>query len=282
MKIYHYTTIDNLALILKNRTIRFNRLDNGLDDLQEGSISSNGVKLGNYGFVSCWTENKEENIPLWKLYTDNGVGVRIALEKDMFKDYYYSDIVDYNGIKFNAKASGWKVTKTPIEDMFNSDFPVFTLLPSEIESGNFYRAVEYVDDINEKIDKCVTITPVSDNLNYIHVQFSEIGRYKNKRWAFEEETRFFLFIIPGMKFEMGPKVTMDFNQHLYDVWTKNIRNTISYYDMHLKDSIFDDMEITLSPNITVAKRIMVEALKDKYAPKAIIKSSLLEDCVSLK
>ena len=83
MKIYHYTTIDNLALILKNRTIRFNRLDNGLDDLQEGSISSNGVKLGNYGFVSCWTENKEENIPLWKLYTDNGVGVRIALEKDI-------------------------------------------------------------------------------------------------------------------------------------------------------------------------------------------------------
>lgn len=282
MKIYHYTTIDNLALILKNRTIRFNRLDNGLDDLQEGSISSNGVKLGNYGFVSCWTENREENIPLWKLYTDNGVGVRIALDKDMFKDYYYSDIVEFNGIRFNAKASGWQITKTPIEDMFNPSYMVFTLLSSDIDKGQFYRKVEYVDDVNERITDSVTIEKVTNELNRIDVKYADIGKYKHKRWAFEEETRFFLFIIPGMKFEMGPQVTMDFNQHLYDVWTNNIRNTISYYDMHLKDSIFDDMEITLSPNITTAKRIMVEALKDKYAPKADIKSSLLEKTVNLK
>lgn len=282
MKIFHYTTIDNLALILKNRTIRFNRLDNGLDDLQEGSISSNGVKLGKYGFVSCWTENREESIPLWKLYTDNGVGVRIALEKDMFKDYHYSDIVEFNGIRFDPKKSGWQITKTPIEDMFNPDYMVFTLLSSAIDGGCFYRAVEYVEDINKKIDNCVKLTPVSGNLNHIHVQFSEIGRYKNKRWAFEEETRFFLFIIPGMIFKMGPQVTIDFNQHLYDVWTNNIRNKITFYDMHLKDNIFDDMEITLSPNITIDKRIIVEALKEKYAPKAIIKSSTFEGTVNLK
>ena len=55
----------NHWLILKNKTIRFNRLDNGLDDLQEGNVSSCGVKLGHYGFVSCWTENKEESVPLW-------------------------------------------------------------------------------------------------------------------------------------------------------------------------------------------------------------------------
>ena len=85
-----------------------------------------------------------------------------------------------------------------------------------------------------------------------------------------------------MNFEMSPQVTIDYNQHLYDVWTNNIRNTITYYDMHLKDNIFDDMEITLSPNITVAKRIMIEALKEKYASKAIIKSSSLEGAVNLK
>lgn len=282
MKIFHYTTIDNLALILKNRTIRFNRLDNGLDDLQEGSISSMGVKIGNYGFVSCWTENRDEKIPLWKLYTDNGIGVRIALEKDMFKDYYYSDIVEFNGIRFNAKASGWQITKTPIEDMFNPSYMVFTLLSSDIDKGLFYRAVEYVDDVNERIKDCVTIEKVTNELNRIDVKYADIGRYKHKRWAFEEETRFFLFIIPGMNFEMSPQVTIDYNQHLYDVWTNNIRNTITYYDMHLKDNIFDDMEITLSPNITVAKRIMIEALKEKYASKAIIKSSSLEGAVNLK
>ncbi len=35
MDIHHYTNIENLALILKNKTIRFNRLDK-VDDLEEG------------------------------------------------------------------------------------------------------------------------------------------------------------------------------------------------------------------------------------------------------
>ena len=282
MKIYHYTTIDTLSLILKNKTIRFNRLDNGLDDLQEGLVSSNGVKLGNYGFISCWTENKEDSIPLWKMYTDNGTGVRIGIEKDMFKDYYYPDIVEFNGIRIDAKGSGWKVTKTPIEDMFNPDFMVFTLLPSEIDKGNFYRAVEYVDDINKMMDNSVCFTPVSNNYNLIHVEYSKIGRFKNKRWAFEEETRFFLFIIPGMKFEMNQQVNMMFNQHLYDVWTKNIKNTISFYDMHLKKEVFDNLEITLSPHIAPTKRIIVEALRDKYAPRASIRNSGLDGSVKMK
>ena len=33
--IYHYTNIETLALILKNKTIRFNRLDR-VDDISEG------------------------------------------------------------------------------------------------------------------------------------------------------------------------------------------------------------------------------------------------------
>ena len=228
MKIYHYTTIDVLALILKNRTIRFNRLDNGLDDLQEGS-SSCGVKVGNYGFVSCWTENQEESIPLWKMYTDNGLGVRIALEKDMFKDYNYPDVVKIGDIMFNAKETGWQQTKTPIEDMFNQKYMVFTLLSSECDNCSFYRKIDYVDDVEEKMKKCVTIENVTHNLNRIYVKFANIGRYKHKRWAFEEETRFFLFIIPGMKFQMNTNLNYVLNQWLYDVWTQNKQNVIKDY-----------------------------------------------------
>ena len=62
MMLYHYTTIDTLALILKNKTIRFNRLDK-VDDVEEDAFS-NGVHLGQYIFVSCWTKNSEESIPL--------------------------------------------------------------------------------------------------------------------------------------------------------------------------------------------------------------------------
>lgn len=38
-KIYHYTSIENLALILKNKSIRFNRLDH-VDDKEEANIIS--------------------------------------------------------------------------------------------------------------------------------------------------------------------------------------------------------------------------------------------------
>lgn len=65
MKIYHYTNIEALALILKNQTIRFNRLDK-VDDIEEGKAESWGVKFCKYVFVSCWTVM----IDLTKLKTD--------------------------------------------------------------------------------------------------------------------------------------------------------------------------------------------------------------------
>ena len=87
MNLFHYTSIEALALILKNKTIRFNRLD-CVDDLEESMYGSgpNDIKLGQYQFVSCWTKDCEENIALWKMYTSNK-GVRICLDSDMFKTY---------------------------------------------------------------------------------------------------------------------------------------------------------------------------------------------------
>ena len=79
MKIYHYTNIETLALILKNKTIRFNRLDQ-VDDLEEGKVKSLGVQFCKYVFASCWTDVAEESIPLWKMYGGDSGGIRISLE----------------------------------------------------------------------------------------------------------------------------------------------------------------------------------------------------------
>ena len=73
MKLYHYTSIETLALILKNGTIKFNRLDT-VDDLEEAGYTSDGMQLGKYMFVSCWTKSSEENIALWSMYADKGRG----------------------------------------------------------------------------------------------------------------------------------------------------------------------------------------------------------------
>ena len=58
--------------------------------------------------------------------------------------------------------------------------------------------------------------------------------------------------------------------------------SFNYYDMQLKEEAINSMEITLSPSITEAQRIIVEALKDKYAPQAKILDSTLGKIVRLK
>lgn len=64
-KIYHYTSIETLALILKYKTIRFNRLDQ-VDDYEEACYGSGDLNLhlGQYCFVSCWTREDKENLSL--------------------------------------------------------------------------------------------------------------------------------------------------------------------------------------------------------------------------
>lgn len=84
MIIHQYTSIDSLALILKNKTIRFKRLDK-MDDIEEAALSNAGIHLGGFMFVSCWTFNEIESIPLWRMYTPTTKGVRISLDKNMFK-----------------------------------------------------------------------------------------------------------------------------------------------------------------------------------------------------
>ena len=71
MKIHHYTSIETLEMILKNKSIKFNRLDQ-VDDKAEykydSTVYDTNIKLGKYTFVSCWTKSEMENIDLWNRY----------------------------------------------------------------------------------------------------------------------------------------------------------------------------------------------------------------------
>ena len=90
MKIHHYTSIETLEMILKNKSIKFNRLDQ-VDDKAEykydSTVYDTNIKLGKYTFVSCWTKSEMENIDLWNRYGKGNKGVRISLDEDMFETY---------------------------------------------------------------------------------------------------------------------------------------------------------------------------------------------------
>lgn len=83
--LYHYTSIETLALILKNRTIRFNSLDK-MDDLQEQQTAD--VKnIGQFCYISSWTDDATESIPMWNMYGSINLGIRIKLRKYPFMVY---------------------------------------------------------------------------------------------------------------------------------------------------------------------------------------------------
>ena len=139
MKIYHYTTIETLALILKNRNIRFNRLDK-VDDLEEARTKSNGLNLAQYRFISCWTKSEEESIPLWKMYTNNGIGVRIGLEQKMFKEYDFKhQLPNY------IKQEGEMQHLFPIDAILSKDY---FIVPLKYEA--IFMDIDYVSDIDRK------------------------------------------------------------------------------------------------------------------------------------
>ena len=268
--IYHYTTLDSLALILKNKTLLFNRLD-CVDEIEEGSVVSSGINIGKYVFVSCWTESIEESIPLWKMYAGDKMGVRIGLEKNMFKKYLITNprIGDKQGV-------GIIILPLPREELEAADY--FVLPSLDVDGDFFYRKVQYVDDVMEKTKKAVIITPDGNGRADTHISFGEIGRYKHLRWAFQEETRFVLTILPFNPLLASPDEvsTISLNSFL-----QNKTVGFTKYFMHLDDAVLNNIEITLSPNSTEGERIIVESLTQLYAPNATIKASSLGHLVKI-
>lgn len=122
MKIHQYTSTDSLALILKNKTIKFSRLD-GMDDIEEEALSSLGIRLGGFVFASCWTYGEKESIPLWKMYTPFSQGVRITMDSDMFESFPVSqeEVRTYHIACGNEENFSSII---PIAEMFTKDYTI--------------------------------------------------------------------------------------------------------------------------------------------------------------
>lgn len=267
--IFHYTDINTLALILKNKTIRFNRLDR-VDDIEEGQIESSGIKFCKYVFVSCWTENAEENIPLWKMYGGGSEGVRIGLDKDMFKKYIISrtDLGE-------TKGYGAFPSLIPPKDWVNPNYSFYPF-----DNASFYRQIQYVDDVSEITKDAVKFFNVSETGGEFLLRLNAFGTYKHRRWAFQEESRFVLYAFPFNLIKDGQNAT--FPTKLVQSLVEDRLLPFTYYDLSLKDEAFDNIEIRLSPSATESQRMIVLSLVEKYAPHARIVESSLRRLVRLK
>ena len=123
--LYHYTAFETLKLILQNETIRFTRIDL-LNDPEESIIPMMDKNYMKSIFISSWTDNEIDAIPMWKMYSGFD-GVRLKLPIDLFANTKGLQIkktgenfkviselespleykVGINGIVPNSESLGW-------------------------------------------------------------------------------------------------------------------------------------------------------------------------------
>lgn len=268
--LYHYTSIDTLALILKNRSIRFNSLDR-MDDLQEKE-SKDVKNIGQFVYVSAWTSEEQESIPMWNMYSSMNAGVRIRLERNPFFVYE------------NKAQELQKVLKMPVVDNTQGN-PVLSYVSlAEMFEKGFYcvqafggailHKVKYTQDREKLYPQLLSV-----NGEQWSIALGEMGKYKNTHWDFQKEWRYILQILP-----LNLNQNIDLLGLYFQVMANRIKAGIEkqlfpYYDMKLDDRAFASMEITASPRLSPGNRAILETLLARYNPTALFKRSSLEKLI---
>lgn len=261
--IHHYTSINNLALILKSKKIRFKRLDT-VDDISE----LNGVAqfFTTCIFVSCWTEDQEESIPLWKMYTPNMQGVRISFPSEMFQKKIVDSFWDENG----------GITKTYIgplskEETLTDQYIIMNVFDNP---DSFYKNVKYNNNYPSIYKNLIK----QDNSGIKIEKMFELGAYKHEMWSFQKESRFTLYANPLLPLS-HPLVNGSKDQQMQLAWyalNNDIPNVMDYIDVDLDDSILNSIAVTLGPLCSYSDEIIASALLHEFANNGkISKSSLL-------
>ena len=252
MKIYNYTSIETLALILKSKSIRFNRLDN-VDDLEE-SMYGSGPKnqnLSKYIFVSCWTKSEEENLALWKMYAGYN-GIRIGLDENLF--------VSYPNTPFDTIESFYK-------DIFHFGPDYCAAQQNNLSKP---EEVKYIDSPRFAVNDLVSISG-----NTLSIKTSNWGLVKSKEWAIQQESRFRIQTLPlnyayVKSYSAEILNTMDrmvLTKAIIEVIPAIVRSIEEDYKpqtselfMPIKDDALNNMEIMMGPQTSDAQRLIVEAL----------------------
>ena len=259
MKIYHYTSIQTLALILKSRSIRFNRLD-FVDDLEESAYPSGNkglnLNLSKFVYVSCWTKNAEENLALWNMYTNNR-GVRIAFNDNPF--VCYQNTPNFYSFCESLVTIG--------EDY------IMSALNNEAKP----HEIIYVDSPKDKIKDLI-----KEGNRFIHMNTRDLGLYKDSHWRFQNECRFRIILYHKNEELIRKCMTNSGNQIFDQIWGllislmpalakgPAIKETELY--MKLNEDVLNHIEVMLGPQTTDADKYIVENLLAEFPQHTLTES----------
>lgn len=247
--LYHYTSIDSLAMILSSQKLRFNSLAL-VDDLVEGK-SKDFRFIGNYFLISSWTDLEKESLPFWNMYTPNMKGVRLKMPSDMFNEYQIST----NGVY--GLQPGIYNSIVPQQETFNSNY---WIVPTQ---HKYLFQVEYTDDNEKLYPQIKTISG-----NEFTINLNKIGTYKSTHWRFQSEWRFIIKAFPNTSSEPAYKNKSASNLLSDSLYSMRKGDNLPFNDYYvsLNELKFKEMEILLGPKHNSADRIIVESLIKQYNP----------------
>lgn len=261
--LYHYTTIDTLALILKYKTIRFNSLAN-VDDLEEQE-SADLSNFGKFCYASCWTADKKENIALWNMYSKNGTGVRIKLASNPFKKNKIElpqndgkiSIVEshYESLTINNSKGYIDFNFWPAQEV--------CLIPIVYTDDEYLRK----PDIYEHENNSTTI------------KWGLLGNIKSTLWTFQNEWRFCFSTIPA---QIGIYEQYGYDSEKIKLFCESLNPPFEYYDISIDDDAFSEMGILMGPSITESDSIIINSLIKTFNPTAQLAFSSLKNTVKFK
>lgn len=267
--LYHYTSIETLLLILKNKTIAFNSLQN-VDDLDE-TESEDIEQIGKVCYVSCWTDDDSELIPMWNMYTPDMTGVRISLPKFPFKKYYYK--------KGEYHLSTDCESYINCEKLYNDDKASISL-----DNPKLIK-VEYTDDKSKLYPKIKNIKHEynrdsdgklcsTTSTNY---SFKDLGKYKRKNWEFQHEVRYVINMAPYSMKELEKCKSYADQVKLIDrIEDTKIKEPYKRFFLELSDEALNEMEILLGPKVREEQVELVKLIVQQYCLNAKIQRSKLK------
>ena len=277
--LYHYTSVESLALILKNKSFRLSPLS-VLDDLQEERVKDSQT-FGEYVFVSSWTEDDEESIPMWNMYSSMSYGIRIKMKKNPFKTYEIDKTLllhEFHNVQLTQNIFGGydMVFSAEKPSGYTTKFSIKNLIipPKDFFSEKYFLYNCCPNDILIKVDytnKNELLTP--QIVNDYSIFIGKLGRHKKKCWEFQKEWRYILRFSP-IGFKEIVNHPIDSLEAIYKRYCNPTKALpFKYFYLTLEDDALDTMEITLSPKLSEGYRTIIQLLKQKYNPKMIIKNS---------
>src|SRR6185369_13120634 len=248
-RIYHYTTIDKLALILYSRKLRFSRLDM-VDDVRE-SRTANGITFGKYFFVSCWTHDSAESIPLWQMYANQTTGVRIALPVYPFQRKPAVAPMAWKNVYIEDAPAG----PLSLEELWGQSYMVLHPMKDE----NFAGEVHYVTNPQERYDTAITLAANPDGSHELKLgRPFDLVRLKENVWAFQKEYRFALMATPCRPLPPDGPGSPEFIGSIGTVAINSLLQSvdlgINHIDVDLAPDAFGEMVVTTGPLCTPGDR----------------------------